>query len=174
MLKYSTYGCNCHFLVGDRPMSKPGYGQPIDELDQVCKDYKLGSKISLLVHYRVVFSKLSLTYMSKFENYLFYRNVTYLIQELRVLKKAFRLRTKSRKWKCKIYNKLSKLGKLLVLYWMTNHTPTVFPILVYFSNFILMNRKSNVWTAQLINMEILAYPNLFNTTSISTRTGSRA
>lgn len=37
-----------------------------------------------------------------------------------------------------------------------------------------MNQESNAWTVQLINMEILAYPNLFNTTSISTRTGSRA
>lgn len=37
--KYWTYGCNCHVL-GDRPMSDPGFGPPIDALDVVCKQYK--------------------------------------------------------------------------------------------------------------------------------------
>ena len=38
-LKYWTYGCNCHVL-GDRPMSDPGFGPPVDRLDSVCKAYK--------------------------------------------------------------------------------------------------------------------------------------
>lgn len=37
--KYWTYGCNCHVL-GDRPMSDPGFGPPVDKLDSVCKQYK--------------------------------------------------------------------------------------------------------------------------------------
>ena len=37
--KYWTYGCNCHVL-GDRPMSDPGFGPPVDRLDSVCKQYK--------------------------------------------------------------------------------------------------------------------------------------
>lgn len=37
--KYWAYGCNCHIL-GDRPMSDPGYGPPVDPLDKVCKAYK--------------------------------------------------------------------------------------------------------------------------------------
>jgi hypothetical protein len=37
--KYWAYGCNCHVL-GDRPMSDPGFGPPVDELDTVCKAYK--------------------------------------------------------------------------------------------------------------------------------------
>jgi len=37
---YTSYGCNCHYIVGDRPMSTPGYGQAIDDLDAVCKDHK--------------------------------------------------------------------------------------------------------------------------------------
>ena len=32
------YGCNCQFLMsGDRPMSHPGYGRPVDALDRICK-----------------------------------------------------------------------------------------------------------------------------------------
>ena len=38
-MKYWTYGCNCHVL-GDRPMSDPGFGPPVDRLDSVCKQYK--------------------------------------------------------------------------------------------------------------------------------------
>ena len=55
--RYWTYGCNClilgiffsvnfgawvvnFFCVGDRPMSDPGHGPPIDALDKVCKAYK--------------------------------------------------------------------------------------------------------------------------------------
>lgn len=50
--KYWTYGCNCLILgkfldwetslnfIGDRPMSDPGHGKPVDALDSVCKAYK--------------------------------------------------------------------------------------------------------------------------------------
>ena len=35
------YGCNCQFLMsGDRPMSHPGYGRPVDALDRICKEYR--------------------------------------------------------------------------------------------------------------------------------------
>jgi len=37
--KYWAYGCNC-LILGDRPMSDPGHGQPVDALDTVCKQYK--------------------------------------------------------------------------------------------------------------------------------------
>ena len=37
--KYWAYGCNC-LILGDRPMSDPGLGRPVDELDSVCKSYK--------------------------------------------------------------------------------------------------------------------------------------
>lgn len=37
--KYWAYGCNC-LILGDRPMSDPGLGRPVDELDTVCKAYK--------------------------------------------------------------------------------------------------------------------------------------
>lgn len=37
--KYWAYGCNC-LILGDRPMSDPGLGKPVDELDMVCKAYK--------------------------------------------------------------------------------------------------------------------------------------
>ena len=37
--KYWSYGCNC-LILGDRPMSDPGLGRPVDELDSVCKAYK--------------------------------------------------------------------------------------------------------------------------------------
>jgi len=37
--KYWNYGCNC-LNTGDRPMSDPGFGPPVDELDRVCKEYK--------------------------------------------------------------------------------------------------------------------------------------
>ena len=38
--KYWAYGCNC-LILGDRPMSDPGYGRPVDKLDNVCKAYKV-------------------------------------------------------------------------------------------------------------------------------------
>ena len=31
-----------NLIKGDRPMSDPGYGPPVDELDSVCKEYKAG------------------------------------------------------------------------------------------------------------------------------------
>jgi len=37
--KYWAYGCNC-LILGDRPMSDPGHGPPVDALDSVCKEYK--------------------------------------------------------------------------------------------------------------------------------------
>jgi len=37
--KYWAYGCNC-LILGDRPMSDPGHGPPVDALDSVCKAYK--------------------------------------------------------------------------------------------------------------------------------------
>jgi hypothetical protein len=37
--KYWAYGCQC-LILGDRPMSDPGHGPPIDALDTVCKAYK--------------------------------------------------------------------------------------------------------------------------------------
>merc|ERR1711990_1187242 len=37
--KYWAYGCNC-LILGDRPMSGPGHGPPVDALDTVCKAYK--------------------------------------------------------------------------------------------------------------------------------------
>ena len=37
--KYWAYGCNC-LILGDRPMSDPGHGKPVDELDTVCKAYE--------------------------------------------------------------------------------------------------------------------------------------
>ena len=38
--KYWAYGCNC-LIMGDLPMSGPGYGQPVDALDTICKQYKV-------------------------------------------------------------------------------------------------------------------------------------
>ena len=38
--KYWAYGCNC-LIMGDLPMSGPGYGQPVDALDMICKQYKV-------------------------------------------------------------------------------------------------------------------------------------
>ena len=37
--KYWAYGCQC-LILGDRPMSDPGHGKPVDNLDTVCKQYK--------------------------------------------------------------------------------------------------------------------------------------
>jgi len=37
--KYWAYGCNC-LILGDRPMSDPGLGRPVDSLDMICKQYK--------------------------------------------------------------------------------------------------------------------------------------
>ena len=40
--EYWAYGCNC-FILGDRPLGSPGYGQPVDALDMVCKQYKVNN-----------------------------------------------------------------------------------------------------------------------------------
>ncbi|CBY41895.1 unnamed protein product [Oikopleura dioica] len=37
--KYFSYGCNCQFF-GDRPMSGPGGGPPMDPLDRTCREYR--------------------------------------------------------------------------------------------------------------------------------------
>ena len=39
-IKHAAYGCNCNLLTGDRPMTQAGHGQPIDDLDGVCKKFK--------------------------------------------------------------------------------------------------------------------------------------
>jgi len=41
--KYWDYGCHC-LLLGDRPMSEMGVGTPKDDLDKVCKKYKMCQK----------------------------------------------------------------------------------------------------------------------------------
>ena len=38
--KYWAYGCNC-LILGDKPMSGPGFGAPVDALDMICKQYKV-------------------------------------------------------------------------------------------------------------------------------------
>ena len=47
--KYLSYGCNCH-VFGNRPMSDPGFGPPVDSLDQSCKAYKDCNKCVKIVH----------------------------------------------------------------------------------------------------------------------------
>merc|ERR1719411_1607657 len=47
--KYWTYGCNC-LILGDRPMSDPGHGRPVDALDTVCKAYKDCLKCARMTH----------------------------------------------------------------------------------------------------------------------------
>lgn len=47
--KYWTYGCNC-LMLGDRPMSDPGHGPPVDPLDHVCKQYKDCLKCAMEQH----------------------------------------------------------------------------------------------------------------------------
>ena len=47
--KYMSYGCNCH-VFGNRPMSDPGFGPPVDSLDQSCKAYKDCNKCARIVY----------------------------------------------------------------------------------------------------------------------------
>jgi len=47
--KFWAYGCQC-LILGDRPMSDPGHGRPIDALDSVCKDYKDCLKCARMNH----------------------------------------------------------------------------------------------------------------------------
>ena len=47
--RYWTYGCNC-LILGDRPMSDPGFGPPVDPLDAVCKAYKDCQKCARAEH----------------------------------------------------------------------------------------------------------------------------
>jgi len=47
--QYWTYGCNC-LMLGDRPMTDPGKGKPVDELDTVCKQYKDCLKCASMAH----------------------------------------------------------------------------------------------------------------------------
>ena len=50
--KYWAYGCNC-LILGDRPMSDPGHGRPVDALDMICKQYKVFQKYILDVIYMI-------------------------------------------------------------------------------------------------------------------------
>lgn len=47
--KYWAYGCNC-LVLGDRPMSDPGKGAPVDALDTTCKKYKDCLKCARMNH----------------------------------------------------------------------------------------------------------------------------
>ena len=47
--KYWAYGCNC-LVLGDRPMSDPSKGQPVDEMDTTCKRYKDCLKCARMNH----------------------------------------------------------------------------------------------------------------------------
>merc|ERR1712050_130824 len=47
--KFWAYGCQC-LILGDRPMSDPGHGHPVDPLDRVCKEYKDCLKCARKVH----------------------------------------------------------------------------------------------------------------------------
>lgn len=47
--KFWAYGCQC-LILGDRPMSDPGHGHPVDNLDRVCKEYKDCLKCARRVH----------------------------------------------------------------------------------------------------------------------------
>merc|ERR1739838_490444 len=47
--KYWAYGCNC-LILGDRPMSDPGHGPPVDALDTICKAYKDCIKCAKMTH----------------------------------------------------------------------------------------------------------------------------
>ena len=35
-----SYGCHCAFLASDRPLTSPGIGPPVDDLDRTCKNFK--------------------------------------------------------------------------------------------------------------------------------------
>ena len=50
--KYWAYGCNC-LILGDRPMSDPGHGRPVDALDMICKQYKVFQKYILNIIYMI-------------------------------------------------------------------------------------------------------------------------
>ena len=43
----TDYGCNCPAL-GDRPLSDPGKGAPVDQLDKVCQKFKRCTKCAKL------------------------------------------------------------------------------------------------------------------------------
>ena len=42
----TRYGCNCPH-IGDRPLSDPGKGAPVDPLDRVCLTFKVNQLIAL-------------------------------------------------------------------------------------------------------------------------------
>ena len=48
--KYWAYGCNC-LILGDRPMSDPGFGRPVDPLDMICKQYKVSTVLCSTENY---------------------------------------------------------------------------------------------------------------------------
>ena len=48
--KYWAYGCNC-LILGDKPMSGPGFGKPVDALDMICKQYKVKYNNTYIIYY---------------------------------------------------------------------------------------------------------------------------
>ena len=65
--KYWAYGCNC-LILGDRPMSDPGHGLPVDALDSVCKAYKDCVKCA---QDRVLIIKKAKSYVESLQMHLF-------------------------------------------------------------------------------------------------------
>ena len=47
--KYWAYGCNC-LILGDKPLSNPGLGRPVDALDMICKQYKVFHRKMLIIY----------------------------------------------------------------------------------------------------------------------------
>lgn len=72
----TDYGCNCPAL-GDRPLSDPGKGAPVDALDKVCQKFKRCTKcakmefgeecISEMVSYLILLSATSPKSQSEIE-----------------------------------------------------------------------------------------------------------
>ena len=44
IFNHFAYACNCNLLatggIADRPLTQPGWGRPVDEVDAVCKAFK--------------------------------------------------------------------------------------------------------------------------------------
>ena len=55
------------FLLGDRPMSDPGHGRPVDALDKVCKSYKNCLKCTRMIHGDLCISEF-ISYLLEFTN----------------------------------------------------------------------------------------------------------
>ena len=52
--RFWAYGCNC-LILGDRPMSDPGLGPPVDALDNSCKQYKDCLKLCSIIIRKYLF-----------------------------------------------------------------------------------------------------------------------